>query len=139
MIVHHHVSLSVLDLDAQRAWYSRTLGFIDVVEEYAVPEPPVRTAVLSTESGLRLELIERAGAEPRAYPDPLAAAQHSGLAHWALQVDDLDATYRRLTRDGAHEVWPPADAVRPGDRFAYIHDPEGNLLELIEVNATRTN
>lgn len=66
-----------------------------------------------------------------AYPDPLAAAQHSGLAHWALEVDDLDATYGRLIRGGARG-WPPADAVRPGDRFACIHDPEGNLLELIE-------
>jgi catechol 2,3-dioxygenase-like lactoylglutathione lyase family enzyme len=33
---------------------------------------------------------------------------------------------------GATEVWPPADAVAPGTRFAYVKDPEGNLIELIQ-------
>lgn len=133
MLAHHHVSLSVLDLDAQRAWYARALGFTEVIEEFDLPQPPVRSTVLSTRDGLRVELIERAGARHRVSADPLVAAESSGLGHWALQVDDLDGTYERLTAMGAGGVWPPADAVKPGDRYAYVHDPEGNLLELIEV------
>jgi hypothetical protein len=28
---------------------------------------------------------------------------------------------------------PPADAVGPGARFARVKDPEGNLIELIQL------
>jgi predicted enzyme related to lactoylglutathione lyase len=49
-----------------------------------------------------------------------------------LAVDDLDAAFDRLVGLGAEAVWPPAAAVRPGARFAYVKDPEGNLIELIQ-------
>ncbi|WP_436975816.1 VOC family protein [Nonomuraea angiospora] len=32
-------------------------------------------------------------------------------------------------------MWPPADAVQPGARFAYVKDPEDNLIELIQPPA----
>jgi catechol 2,3-dioxygenase-like lactoylglutathione lyase family enzyme len=129
----HHVSLSVADLDAQRRWYAGALGFSTVVEEFALPEPPVRTAVLESGDGLRIELIERAGsARGQEYADPLEAARAQGYGHWALQVSDLRETYDQLVAAGARAVWPPADAVRPGARFGYVADPEGNLIELIQ-------
>jgi catechol 2,3-dioxygenase-like lactoylglutathione lyase family enzyme len=137
-ITHHHVSLAVLDLNAQEAWYSSALGFTHAVERVQLAEPPVRTVVLQTPAGLRVELIERAGAKPHRFPDPLAAAAIQGYGHWALQVEDLDTTFDRLTASGAAPVSAPADAATPGDRYAYIHDPEGNLLELIQVGAART-
>ena len=130
---HHHVSLAVLGLDAQLAWYAENLGFTEVVERFELPEPPVRTAVIRTASGLRLEMIERAGASPRSFDDPLAAAGVQGYGHWAIRVVDLDAAFGSLTEHGASAVSAPAPAVRPGDRFAYVKDPEGNLLELIQT------
>ena len=50
-----------------------------------------------------------------------------------MQVSDLDAAFSELAAAGAGVVSPPADAVRAGDRDAYVHDPEGNLLELIQA------
>ena len=55
-----------------------------------------------------------------------------GYFHWAVYVGDLDAAYRKVLDAGGREVSSPAPAVRPGMRFAYVKDPEGNLLELIE-------
>jgi catechol 2,3-dioxygenase-like lactoylglutathione lyase family enzyme len=55
-----------------------------------------------------------------------------GYGHWAVDVDDLEAAFTWLLSAGAIEVWPPADAVAPGARFAYVKDPEGNLIELIQ-------
>jgi catechol 2,3-dioxygenase-like lactoylglutathione lyase family enzyme len=129
----HHTSLSVADLDAQRAWYQHVLGLAEVVEEFQLAEPAVRTAVLQSSSGVRLELIERAGASrTRAYADPLDAASTLGFGHWALSVRDLDAAFAAIVAAGGLAVWPPADAVQPGARFAYVKDPEGNLIELIQ-------
>jgi catechol 2,3-dioxygenase-like lactoylglutathione lyase family enzyme len=132
----HHTSLSVADLDAQRAWYQRALGLHEVIEEVQLDEPAVRTVVLRSGSGVRLELIERAGAvRARAYTDPLDAASTLGFGHWAVSVRDLNAAFAAIVAAGGVEVWPPADAVQPGARFAYIKDPEGNLIELIQPPA----
>jgi len=135
----HHVSLSVADLSAQRRWYAEALGFTEVIEQFELPEPPVRTAVLQAAGGVRVELIERAGsARGEALGDPLDTTRRQGYGHWALEVDDLDAAYARLTGGGAEAVWPPAEAVTPGARFAYVKDPEGNLIELIQPPADRS-
>jgi catechol 2,3-dioxygenase-like lactoylglutathione lyase family enzyme len=130
----HHTSLSVANLDAQRAWYQRALGLRHVVEQYELDQPAVRTIVLQSDSGVRLELIERVGASrARAFTDPLDAASALGFGHWALSVGDLDAAFAAITAAGGTSVWPPADAVQPGARFAYVKDPEDNLIELIQL------
>jgi catechol 2,3-dioxygenase-like lactoylglutathione lyase family enzyme len=132
----HHVGLSVADLDAQQLWYQQALGLDEVVEQFELPEPHVRTAVLRAANGLRLELIERDGSTAQTFNDPLEAALTRGYGHWALEVEDLDETFASLSALGAEPVWPPAPAVQPGARFAYVQDPEGNLLELIQPQAT---
>jgi catechol 2,3-dioxygenase-like lactoylglutathione lyase family enzyme len=128
----HHVGLSVADLDAEQRWYRSNLGLNEVVERVQLPEPPVRTVVLRAPSGLRLELIELAGSEPSSADNTLDAARTQTYGHLALEVDDLDAAFSELTAAGAHPVSPPAPAASPGIRFAYVQDPEGNLLELIQ-------
>jgi catechol 2,3-dioxygenase-like lactoylglutathione lyase family enzyme len=129
----HHVSLSVADLDAQQRWYQQALGLAEVVERFQLPEPRVRTVVLRSAAGLQVELIERvASARTRPAVDPLDAALDQGYGHWAIEVPDLDTAFTSLTGAGGRPVWPPADAVQPGARFAYVADPEGNLLELIQ-------
>jgi catechol 2,3-dioxygenase-like lactoylglutathione lyase family enzyme len=132
----HHISLSVADLAALRRWYQDVLGFTDVIEEFEVAEPPVRTAVLQAASGTRIELIERAdSARTEVFGDPMDTLRGQGYGHWALQVDDLDAAFSWLISSGAEAVWPPAAAVQPGARFAYVKDPEANLIELIQPPA----
>src|SRR5262249_12453165 len=132
----HHVSLSVADLDAQQSWYQQVLGLTEVTEQFSLPEPPVRTVVLRSATGLRVELIERAGsARPQAYGDPLDTLRGQGYGHWAVAVAALDRAFAHITGNGGRAVWPPADAVEPGARFAYVKDPEGNLIELIQPPA----
>ncbi|WP_344165091.1 VOC family protein [Kribbella yunnanensis] len=127
-----HIGLSVADLDAQRAFYGRALGLTFVEEELELPEAQVRTVILRAANGLKLELIERGGSAPQEFADPFAGAAVQGYFHWALSVDDLDATFAQLLAAGACEVSPPAPAARAGMRFAYVKDPEGNLLEIVQ-------
>jgi len=131
----HHVSLSVADLTAQEAWYGSALGLTHVDERLEMPEAGVRTVVLSGADDLRVEFVERPGSSPAAYGDPFAATAVQTFAHLALQVPDLDAAFARLTGEcGAAQVSSPAPGATEGMRYAYIADPEGNLLELIEVS-----
>ncbi|MEU2873826.1 VOC family protein [Streptomyces olivoreticuli] len=131
----HHVSLSVADLTAQEAWYGSAFGLIHVDERFEMPEAGVRTVVLSGAGGLRVEFVERSGSSPAAYAEPFAATAVQTFTHLALQVPDPDAEFARLAGDcGAAPVSPPAPGVREGVRYAYVADPEGNLLELIEVS-----
>ena len=129
-----HVAISVADLDAMRTWYQTRLELPTVVERFQLPDPPVRTVILEGASGLRVELIERkGGSRLRTFKDPLDAASSHGYTHFALEVNDLDGAYRLLSVHGGTGVWPPGPAVQPGSRFAYVKDPEGNLIELIQL------
>jgi catechol 2,3-dioxygenase-like lactoylglutathione lyase family enzyme len=132
----HHVSLSVADLDTEEAWYRAALGLTRTDERLDLPEAGVRTAVLSDGAGLRVEFTERAGSAPVPTPDPYAATATQTFTHLALQVPDLDAAFTRLTTEhGAPAVSAPGPGATAGMRYAYIHDPEGNLIELIETSA----
>jgi catechol 2,3-dioxygenase-like lactoylglutathione lyase family enzyme len=127
-----HVGLSVADLDLQSNFYARALGLTEAEERLDMPPAQVRTVILRNESGLKLELIERGGSTPQSFTDPFDGAGTQGYFHWALYVDDLDSSFMDLLAAGASEVSAPAPAARAGARFAYVKDPEDNLLELIQ-------
>ncbi|AMM21627.1 glyoxalase [Frondihabitans sp. PAMC 28766] len=127
-----HVGLSVADLDRLSTFYAEGLGLTEIEEEFAMPDVGVRSVILRSPEGFKLELIERQGSTPQSFPDPFTGASIQGFFHWALSVDDLDAAFATLVAAGAAAVSEPADAVRSGARFAYVHDPEGNLIELIQ-------
>ncbi|HWG24075.1 VOC family protein [Actinospica sp.] len=132
----HHISLSVADLAAQEAWYGGAFGLTHVDERLEMPEAGVRTVVLSdATAAVRVEFVERPASSPVAHTDPFAATAAQTFTHLALQVANLDAAFARLTGEcGAATVSPPAPGVTEGMRYAYITDPEGNLLELIETS-----
>ncbi|MFF9045949.1 VOC family protein [Streptomyces parvulus] len=131
----HHISLSVADLSAQEAWYGDAFGLTHAEERLDLPEAGVRTVVLSDAAGLRVEFVERRGSGPVSHTDPFTATAAQTFTHLALQVADLDAAFTRLTAErGAGLVSPPAPGATEGMRFAYVTDPEGNLLELIETS-----
>jgi catechol 2,3-dioxygenase-like lactoylglutathione lyase family enzyme len=132
----HHVSLSVADIDAQEAWYRAALGLATTDERLDLREAGIRSAMLSDGAGLRVEFTERAGSAPVPTPDPYAATAAQTFTHLALQVPDLDAAFERLTTEyRAPAVSAPGPGATAGMRYAYIHDPEGNLIELIETTA----
>ena len=37
--------------------------------------------------------------------------------------------------EGLHHVWDPRPSPQPGVRMAFVHDPEGNMIELIQRGA----
>jgi lactoylglutathione lyase len=129
---HHHVGLSVADLDRARKWYADVLG---MTEGYAfeLPSFGVRGCFM-VGYGTRVELFERAGsAGGIGGQEPPAALLTRGYGHIAFATDDLDATFGELVGRGAAPVWSPRPSPEPGVRMSFVADLDGNLIEFIEV------
>jgi catechol 2,3-dioxygenase-like lactoylglutathione lyase family enzyme len=126
----HHVGLTVSDLERARGFYERALGF----ERQLSFELPggARGLMLRTAGGARVELFEVSEPETGvAGVDPREAMRTLGFGHVAVELDDLDLGYAAVIAAGAGEVWPPRPSPEPGRRMAFVHDPDGNLVELI--------
>jgi glyoxylase I family protein len=130
-----HVGLNVADLDAAERWYCAAFGFerslalrIDAVE--------LDIVMLINGSGQRLELLSRPGSSlgMRA-SNPAAAVLSEGYGHMAFDVVGVDAVYERLLGLGATPVMPPQPSPEPDVRMAFVADPEGNLVELLDRTA----
>ncbi len=128
-----HVGLSVGDLDAASEFYSRAFGFAPQLEFELAPHP-VRGLMLRHESGMRLELFERTGSVPGVQGGtPIEALATRGYGHFAFAAPDIDAVFAGALEAGASAVLEPAPSPEPGVRFAFLADPEGNLVELVEL------
>ena len=131
MIGLDHAGLSVASLDDAAAFYGRAFGF---ASEFAFTLPDgIRGVMLRLESGGRLELFERPGsAGGLRADDPLSALATRGYGHFAVCAPDIESVYARALDAGAVEKISPRPSPEPGVRFAFVADPEGNLVELVE-------
>jgi glyoxylase I family protein len=128
-----HVGLSVGDLDTACEFYSRAFGFARQLEFELTPHP-IRGLMLRHESGMRMELFEREGSSPGVQgATPIEALATRGYGHFALAAPDIDAVFARALDAGARPVMEPGPSPEPGVRFAFVADPEGNLVELVEL------
>ncbi|CAI9401453.1 VOC family protein [Nocardioides sp. T2.26MG-1] len=127
-----HVGLNVADLDAMTDWYRSALD-LAVEFEFALDHVDLRGAMLRSADGWRLELLTRAGNLAGLQADsPVEAALTRGFGHLALDVPDVDAAYDALVAAGATDRMSPRPSPEPGVRMAYVADPEGNLVELLD-------
>jgi catechol 2,3-dioxygenase-like lactoylglutathione lyase family enzyme len=124
-----HVAFSVGDLDAMVAFYTG-LGFDERARSDLTPAP-VRVALLRNRAGAAIELIAHSVSVPAEHArNPVDAAARQGLLHVALHVGNLDATVAAVVAAGARLIASPSLNSRGDARFAYVADPEGNLVEL---------
>jgi glyoxylase I family protein len=126
-----HAGLSVADLAASAHFYGAAFGF---VEELAFELPhQVRGVMLRHPSGARIELFERAGSVPGLQAaTPIEALATRGYGHLALAAADIEPVFWTAVEVGARPVVEPGPSPEPGVRFAFLADPEGNLVELVE-------
>jgi catechol 2,3-dioxygenase-like lactoylglutathione lyase family enzyme len=126
----HHVGLTVTDIDRSEVWYREALGFEPQLR-FELPGG-ARGAMLCSAVGARVELFEVPGGHPgMSWADPPTAMLTQGFGHVAFECSDLEADFARATDAGASPVWAPRQSPEPNRRMAFIHDPDGNLIELI--------
>jgi diaminopimelate decarboxylase len=139
-----HVSVSCADLGRSLAFYRDALG-LAVTAEGTDDDPAlaqlvglagarVRYAELDLGQGLMLELLEYE--QPRGRPVQ-AEPCDPGAAHLSLRVGDLDAALRRVCPPGDGDGDGTAAVTLGGTgwegaRAAYVRDPDGFVVELLE-------
>ncbi len=126
-----HVGLCVAELDAAQAFYERAFGF-RLQLAFSLPGE-IRGAMMTHDSGMRFELFERPGSRPGIHdqmPDEALATR--GYGHFALKAPEINSVFQRAVAEGARPMIAPRPSPEPGVRFAFLADPEGNLVELVE-------
>jgi predicted enzyme related to lactoylglutathione lyase len=112
----------------------RLVGFYRDVFELTVLEPrhmPTGTVHRLGHNDAILKVM--VPATPPAAPAP-ALPQFwaaSGLRFFTLWVDDLDGVIERCSSGGGTITLGPID-LRPGVRTMLVHDPEGNVIEVMQ-------
>ena len=128
----HHIGISVANLEESIAWYKEMLGFEEVMrmDQGVTIEKMIIGHI--KRGNCYIELFQVAGAKPlpEYRRDPNADLAVHGLAHFALQVENLHAVLEELKAKGVEVAMGPIDT--PGVAFAFIRDNSGNVFELIE-------
>lgn len=131
------------DLDRAISFWERLLGTTSR-DRRLLQGPQLATMVgypgiridscwLDLPGGVALELLHYLDRDEEPY-DPGTA--HPGNVHVCLRVDDMDACHAHAVACGATAVSErPVDVAagpRAGSRLAYLRDPEGVTLELVQ-------
>ncbi len=138
-----HVNVNCSDYERSRAFYER-LGFAVVweVPERNTPEvaaavgmPPyhVKGALMALATGGSPTLIDLLEwKDPTDPAPPYAHLYHLGLARIAMTTADLDADVAELAEMGVEFISDPA--TLGASRFVCFKDPDGTVLELVEMS-----
>jgi len=140
--VNHHIGLRVADIERSAAFYSEAFGARIVVApmEYVSPDAgeimagpadmTFRVCHIAFDEGT-IELFEFG--EPYRATEPIPATR-GGIIHYALQVDDVEVALERVERAGGKRLWPGLREIGPTARVVYATDPDGHVLELIDIS-----
>jgi LAO/AO transport system kinase len=123
-----HLGVAVKSIAGARGFYE-ALG-LAVSHEETVEHEKVKTAMLPLGES-RIELLE--ATEEDSTIGRFLAKRGEGLHHIAVHVDEIDAMFARLTKQGARLA---SDAVRVGaggHRYFFVHPAStgGVLLEIV--------
>jgi methylmalonyl-CoA/ethylmalonyl-CoA epimerase len=126
---HHHLGISVPDLDASIQWYADKLGF-QLEKKFRIEAIPASCAFIRNGS-LRIELFQpdRPVALPAERRSPDADNLTHGNKHGAFIVDDVPALHDEFRRRGIDIVWMKK---MPDGAAVFIRDNSGVLLEFVQ-------
>ncbi|WP_426114842.1 VOC family protein [Massilia sp. PWRC2] len=127
-----HAGLRVPDFAAAVAWYCGTLDF-RLLASLPLGEKTLAFLAPAADESFRIELIAGPGCSPRPpfeqLPDTHA---QGGWHHLCFRVDDVDVAVAALRCRDVRIVSAPREVAALGVKFAFIADPWGNLLELMQ-------
>jgi methylmalonyl-CoA/ethylmalonyl-CoA epimerase len=132
-LVPDHIGISVPDLDASIAWYAAMFGFELEMRQH-LPMIPAHIAFLRR-GPFRIELfeVEGAAALPAERREPNLDLRTHGNKHMCYRVADVPSTVGALRERGADIVF---EKTINGTPMAFIRDNAGNLIELIQREAS---
>lgn len=137
----HHAAISTHDIERLIGFYVELLGFELVHRQDWGGDAPVQNALLGTTgSAAKLAMLRHRNCYLELFefaaPTPEDRSPHqrlfgAGLTHLCLAVSDLEAEHERLKAAGV--VFHSSPLPRPTFNAVYGHDPDGNVVELLEL------
>jgi lactoylglutathione lyase len=115
-----HVCLNVADADESIAFYEQ-FGF-EESWSFETPDGETANRYVADPDGVEIQLSETEG--------ETEFDQGTAWDHLALGVDDVDATFEGIDHYGVVEE--PGDQPAAGARTAFVEDPDGHVVELVE-------
>lgn len=136
-----HTGIVVTDLGAALSFYRDLLGFREIkrLDEsgayidnmLSLINARVTTVKLAAPDDSRIELLHY-HSHPRK-PGPGRESCSIGITHIALTVENLDRAYERLSAAGVRFNAPPQRSPDGYAKVTFCRDPDGTLVELVEV------
>ena len=121
-----HAAINVKNLDKSLAFYTEGLEFPEMLRLHN-DDGSTWLVYLRITDDQYLELF------PGAEQDKAPASWHAnGVTHLCLTVVDIENVVKRLTGKGIKMLMPLKDGL-DGNRQAWIEDPDGNRIELMEM------
>lgn len=137
----HHTAISTGDIERSIAFYEGLFGF-EVVMRFdwdtdstwadavtGLRGSSARVAMLKHGNAF-IEIFQYASPQPKVSEPNRPVCDH-GITHIAMLVDDVDAEYERLKAAGMEFHCAPPDGLRA----TYGRDPDGNVVEIMQVAA----
>ena len=136
-----HTGIVVSDLEKESQFY-KMLGFIEVSSE--IEEDNFIDQVTGIED-VKIEWIKMAAPDDnlieliKYHSHPIdsnfdnASSNKLGCSHIAFSVGNIEETCEDIIRGGGSIVNKPATTADGKVKVAYCHDPEGVLLEIVEM------
>lgn len=134
-----HVSASVENLDRSIEFYADLLGLDYLGTQWMVPDQvceifglqgtKVRYGWFKVGRSGIIELLEF---DPQIKTPNHVKPNRPGQLHFALQVRNLDEMYKNLMEQGVEGLVKPK-MIQGGSKVAFIKDPDGLVIELIEM------
>ena len=140
----HHTAISTGDIERALRFYRDLLGFKEVwSSSWKVGTEVVDSIVGLKDSSARVAMLQAGNAcielfqyetpHPKVGDANRPVCDH-GITHLCLQVQDIDAEYERLKAAGMRFHCSP-QVGGSGLRVTYGRDPDGNVVELLEVTS----
>lgn len=142
MIRFHHTAISTGNLGGAIAFYRDLFGF-EVATEFGWPVGSELTdrimdltgsagrAAMLRKDNAMIEIFEFSAPAPQPAHPRRPVCDH-GLTHLCFHVEDIHAEYDRLSGAGMRFHCPP-QRIGPSEWATYGRDPDGNVIELIQI------
>lgn len=120
-----HVAVRVRDVDRTLDFYTGKLGFAEMLRLHH-DDGRLWLVYLRITDDQYLEVF------PDAVGERAPGQEANGLNHLCLTVEDIESVVRRLAEQGIL-LYRPLKRGADGNRQAWIEDPDGNRIELMEM------
>lgn len=116
-----HLCLNVSDAERSVQWYEEQFGF-EETWSFETPDGETINRYVAGPNGVEIQFSDVDGEAPTKHGN--------AFNHIAVGVEDVDESFEGIDNHGV--VQEPQDQPAAGARTAFIEDPDGHVVELVQ-------